>query len=176
MGGGFEKRQEVRMKELQSESPNSHTDGSCAGITSTRVPSPNLKTWRTSLAPATETAPSNSPHLYCCILFCKFDFRLPYRPLLCRQHIAPNPTLSPRLGSFPTSRRLHTRLPQMDLWWHAGPPLGEMSSDSVSGRASRGSGSHPPNLSSASRSVRYNLIRVLSCTAGSQVQAPFQQA
>jgi len=35
---------------------------------------------------------------------------------------------------------------------------GEMSSDSTSGRTSRGSGSHSPNLSSVPRSVRYNPI------------------
>jgi hypothetical protein len=39
---------------------------------------------------------------------------------------------------------------------------GEMSSDSTSGRTSRGSGSHSPNLSSVPRSVRYNPISVSS--------------
>ena len=39
---------------------------------------------------------------------------------------------------------------------------GEMSSDSTSGRTSRGSGSHSPNLSSVPRSVRYNPIPVPS--------------
>jgi len=39
---------------------------------------------------------------------------------------------------------------------------GEMSSDSASGRTSRGSGSHSPNLSSVPRSVRYNPISVSS--------------
>jgi hypothetical protein len=39
---------------------------------------------------------------------------------------------------------------------------GEMSSDSTSGRTSRGSGSHSPNLSSVPRSVRYNPISVPS--------------
>ena len=43
---------------------------------------------------------------------------------------------------------------------------GEMSSDSTSGRTSRGSGSgsHSPNLSSVPRSVRYNPISVSSVT------------
>ena len=41
---------------------------------------------------------------------------------------------------------------------------GEMSSDSTSGRTSRGSGSHSPNLSSVPRSVRYNPISVASVT------------
>ena len=39
---------------------------------------------------------------------------------------------------------------------------GEMSSDSTSGRTSRGSGSHSPNLASVPRSVRYNPISVPS--------------
>ena len=39
---------------------------------------------------------------------------------------------------------------------------GEISSDSTSGRTSRGSGSHSPNLSSVPRSVRYNPISVPS--------------
>ncbi|KAH9081786.1 hypothetical protein EDB83DRAFT_2589908 [Lactarius deliciosus] len=39
---------------------------------------------------------------------------------------------------------------------------GEMSSDSTSGRTSRGSGSHSPNLASVPRSVRYNPISVSS--------------
>ena len=39
---------------------------------------------------------------------------------------------------------------------------GEMSSDSASGRTSRGSGSHSPNLASVPRSVRYNPISVPS--------------
>jgi len=39
---------------------------------------------------------------------------------------------------------------------------GEMSSDSTSGRTSRGSGSHSPNLASVPRSVRYNPISVTS--------------
>ena len=39
---------------------------------------------------------------------------------------------------------------------------GEMSSDSTSGRTSRGS--HSPNLSSVPRSVRYNPISVSSVT------------
>jgi hypothetical protein len=39
---------------------------------------------------------------------------------------------------------------------------GELSSDSTSGRTSRGSGSHSPNLSSVPRSVRYNPISVSS--------------
>ena len=37
-----------------------------------------------------------------------------------------------------------------------------MSSDSTSGRTSRGSGSHSPNLASVPRSVRYNPISVAS--------------
>jgi hypothetical protein len=41
---------------------------------------------------------------------------------------------------------------------------GEMSSDSTSGRTSRGSGLHSPNLSSVPRSVRYNPISVPAVT------------
>jgi hypothetical protein len=40
----------------------------------------------------------------------------------------------------------------------------EMSSNSTSGRTSRGSGSHSPNLSSVPLSVRYNTISVASMT------------
>jgi hypothetical protein len=39
---------------------------------------------------------------------------------------------------------------------------GEMSSDSTSGRTSRGSGSHSPNLSSVPRSVCYKPVSVSS--------------
>src|SRR6266404_4269791 len=45
---------------------------------------------------------------------------------------------------------------------------GEMSSDSTSGRTSRGSGSHSPNLSSVPRSVRYNPISVPSVARSSR--------
>jgi hypothetical protein len=41
----------------------------------------------------------------------------------------------------------------------------EMSSDSTSGRTSRGSGSHSPNLSPVPLSVRYNPISVASVTS-----------
>ena len=80
--------------------------------------------------------------------------------------------LFPSLGLLSMSHRLHTRLPQMDLWCalalYMGPPLNEMSSDSVSGRTSCGSGFHPPNLTSASRSMCYNLIRVSSASQSSR--------
>ena len=46
---------------------------------------------------------------------------------------------------------------------------GEISSDSgASGRTSRGSGSHSPNLSSVPRSVRYNPISVSSVARSSR--------
>src|SRR5260221_8347524 len=78
--------------------------------------------------------------------------------------------VSPCSSPLPTSHRLYARLPQMylwfapALWWQAGPPLGEMSSNSTSGRTSRGSGFHSPSLSSVPRSVCYNLISVSSVT------------
>jgi hypothetical protein len=54
---------------------------------------------------------------------------------------------------------------------------GEMSSDSTSGRTSRGSGSHSPNLSSVPHSVRYNPISVSSVVrSGRERQALFEQA
>jgi hypothetical protein len=49
---------------------------------------------------------------------------------------------------------------------------GEMSSDSTSGRTSRGSGLHSPNLSSVPRSVRYNPISVAAVTRPGRERKP----
>jgi hypothetical protein len=78
---------------------------------------------------------------------------------------------SPWFGSLPMLHHLHTCLLQIDfcvlaLWWHVGPLISKMSFNSVSGCISHSSGSHPPNLTSVSCSMHYNLIYILVTQSG----------